>query len=195
MVWERWAPDLIVQKQTERKKTFIDFTADWCLTCKVNEKLVINTNDGSEANTPHTKTLFVKYTASNTSTGRKAFTNNEILTSTDGSGLNCNTIVGTLSVPAVGTGLAMYFDSGVIYGKDHFIRVPAQTLIIGKYDERPTKRIGFDIIEAIVTETSDETLLDPAQGAYNYAAPGAARLKLTVGLKSLDIDEIGRAHV
>ena len=23
---------------------FIDFTADWCLTCKVNEKLVLNTD-------------------------------------------------------------------------------------------------------------------------------------------------------
>jgi len=150
--------------------------------------LVINTNDGSEANTPHTKTLFVKYTASNTSTGRKAFTNNEILTSTDGSGLNCNTIVGTLSVPAEGLGLAIYFDSGVIYGKDHFIRVPAQTLVIDKYDDSPTKRVGFDITESIITETADETLLDPAQGAYNYAAPGAARLKLTVDLKSLDIN-------
>ena len=43
--WSRWNPDIITEYQSERKLTFIDFTADWCLTCKVNEKLVINTDD------------------------------------------------------------------------------------------------------------------------------------------------------
>ena len=30
--------------QDKKILTFIDFTADWCLTCKVNEKLVINSD-------------------------------------------------------------------------------------------------------------------------------------------------------
>jgi thiol:disulfide interchange protein/DsbC/DsbD-like thiol-disulfide interchange protein len=44
MTWNRWNPDIINQYQGDKIKTFIDFTADWCLTCKVNEKLVINTD-------------------------------------------------------------------------------------------------------------------------------------------------------
>jgi len=42
--WTRWNPDIVNEFQGARKKAFIDFTADWCLTCKVNEKLVINTD-------------------------------------------------------------------------------------------------------------------------------------------------------
>ena len=45
MKWDRWNPDIINEFQGSKKKTFIDFTADWCLTCKVNEKLVINTDE------------------------------------------------------------------------------------------------------------------------------------------------------
>ena len=45
MTWARWNPDIVNEYQGARKKSFIDFTADWCLTCKVNEKLVINTDE------------------------------------------------------------------------------------------------------------------------------------------------------
>ena len=45
MEWNRWNPDIINEFQGKKIKTFIDFTADWCLTCKVNEKLVINTDE------------------------------------------------------------------------------------------------------------------------------------------------------
>jgi len=148
--------------------------------------LVVNTNDGSEANTPHTKTLFIKYQSA--SGGTRYFGNNEILIATDGSGLTANTIVGTATYPAEGYGLAATFNSGIVYARDHFIRVPAQTLILDKYGRRPSVRVGFDITESIVTEVDDSTLLDPASGSYNYAAPGAARLKLEVSLKKLDLD-------
>ena len=148
--------------------------------------LVINTHDGSEANTPHTKTLYVKYQSANTS-GRKYFTNNEILISTDGSGLSANTIVGTIANPAEGHGVAITFNAGIVYAKDHFIRVPSQTIVASKYDTMPNVRVGFDIKESIVTEVDDSTLLDPASGSYNYAAPGAARLKLEVALSSVPL--------
>jgi len=149
--------------------------------------LVVNSNDGSEANTPHTKTIFVKYQSANSS-GRKYFTNNEILIATDGSGLVANTVRGTTTYPAEGYGVAATFTSGIVYAKDHFIRVPSQTLVLSKYDTYPNVRVGFDIKESIITEVDDSTLLDPASGSYNYAAPGAARLKLEVDLKSLDIN-------
>ena len=150
--------------------------------------LVINTHDGSEANTPHTKTLYVKYQSANNN-GTRYFANNEILTATDGSGLSANTIVGTIANPAEGYGVAITFNSGIVYAKDHFIRVPAQTIVVSKYDTTPSVRVGFDIAESIVTEVDDSTLLDPASGSYNYAAPGAARLKLQVSLRSMPLTD------
>lgn len=42
--WEKWSEEKMNQYTQEGKKVFIDFTAKWCFTCKVNEKLVIETN-------------------------------------------------------------------------------------------------------------------------------------------------------
>jgi hypothetical protein len=151
---------------------------------------VINTNDGSEANSAGsgTKTLFVKYLAANNSTGYRYFANNEIIrtVAATGSILYANTITSAQG-GAAGIGTAATFNAGVIYAKDHFIRVPAQTVVISKYSTTGSARVGFDVAETIVTEVDDGTLLDPASGAYNYAAPGAARLKLTAPIIAVDL--------
>ncbi|CBW27317.1 putative thiol:disulfide interchange protein [Halobacteriovorax marinus SJ] len=42
--WEKWSEDKMKQYAGEGKKVFIDFTAKWCFTCKVNERLVIETS-------------------------------------------------------------------------------------------------------------------------------------------------------
>jgi hypothetical protein len=148
---------------------------------------VLNVNDGSEANTPNFKTLFVKYLAANNTTGFRFFANNEIINTVGSPVISCNTITSTQG-GATGIGAAVKFNTGIVYAKDHFIRVPEQTVIVSKYDATTASaRVGFDITETIVTETNDESLLDPAQGAYNYAAPGAARLKLTADLRSVSL--------
>lgn len=148
--------------------------------------LVVKVNDGSEANTPNFKTLFVKYISANTN-GTKRFANNEILTDVSGSGLTCNTITAVQGGTA-GYSFVVNFDGGVVYAKDHFIRVPAQTVVVGKYTNTPTAKVGFEISEQIINELSDSTLLDPASGSYNYAAPGASRLKLVVNVASYAVD-------
>ena len=56
---------------------------------------VVKVNDGSEANTPNFKTLFVKYIAANTSTGYRYFANNEIINTVGGSVYSANTITST----------------------------------------------------------------------------------------------------
>ena len=43
--WKKWSPDLMTENQQKKIVSFVDFTADWCLTCKVNENLVIKTED------------------------------------------------------------------------------------------------------------------------------------------------------
>lgn len=43
--WEKWSEEAMNVHISNGNKVFIDFTAKWCFTCKVNERLVINTDD------------------------------------------------------------------------------------------------------------------------------------------------------
>ena len=131
---------------------------------------VLSVAAGSEADAPNYKTLFVKYTKGNQT--QRTFANGEQITTA--SGLAANLI----STAAFGTGSQITLGEGIIYAKDHFIRFPEQTLVLDKYDNKPSYRIGANVVEEIVQSSVDTTLLDPAQGSYNYAAPGADRLKL-----------------
>lgn len=42
--WEKWSPEKLDELKNKGELVFIDFTAKWCLTCKVNEELVLNTD-------------------------------------------------------------------------------------------------------------------------------------------------------
>lgn len=41
--WQPFEPEKIAELNEKNENIFIDFTADWCLTCKFNEKILINT--------------------------------------------------------------------------------------------------------------------------------------------------------
>ena len=47
-----------------------------------------------------------------------------------------------------------------------------------------SKNVGFLIGEAVKQSSTDNSLLDPAQGSFNFNAPGADRLEYTVTLAS-----------
>jgi thiol:disulfide interchange protein DsbD len=44
VTWNKWSEQAMSDFSKESKWVFIDFTAKWCLTCKVNKKLVLNTD-------------------------------------------------------------------------------------------------------------------------------------------------------
>ena len=46
--WEMWSEEKMKDYAQSRTPLFIDFTAKWCITCKVNEKLVIDTEGFKE---------------------------------------------------------------------------------------------------------------------------------------------------
>ena len=144
---------------------------------------VIDSITGAEASDPDTKTLYIKYTSAGSNNSTRTFLSAEKLVSNTISpaAATANVITGTATVVA-NTGLRVTYDEGIIFAKDHFIRVDKQSLIVGKYSANTSIKIGYDIIEEIVQSGDEATLLDPAQGAYNYAAPGADRLKLTANL-------------
>ncbi|TVP99108.1 MAG: thiol:disulfide interchange protein [Balneolaceae bacterium] len=42
--WQDFSNDLVNQHRADGKNVFIDFTADWCITCKANERVVFSSN-------------------------------------------------------------------------------------------------------------------------------------------------------
>jgi hypothetical protein len=73
------------------------------------------------------------------------------------------------------------------YSIGNFVSVQPQTVIVQKYGNTPTRRIGLAISEYITDYITDASLLDPAVGATNYQAPGADRYTITLTLDSLPI--------
>ena len=76
----------------------------------------------------------------------------------------------------------MYFIRG------HFVECAAETLVLEKYSNNPSYRVGFTVTETLVTPEDDSTLLDNATGSTNYAAKGAHRLKYTLALAKIARD-------
>ena len=146
---------------------------------------VVDAAGGASAAYPDTNTLYLRYTGSGSLGTTAAFLSGEVLTSN--TALSANVITANSSILATGTGSRISFGEGVIYAKDNFIRVPAANTIVGKYSSNTSLKIGYNVAETIVTSASDTTLLDPAQGSYNYAAPGSDRLKLSATLTTLSL--------
>ena len=88
-------------------------------------------------------------------------------------------------VDQVGHGSTAFVNAGVFYVNDSFVSVAAQSIIISKYTSAPSCHVLLKIVESVVDSSTDETLLDPAQGSYNYAAPGADRIKIDLVLSTL----------
>jgi len=83
---------------------------------------------------------------------------------------------------------------GIYYINGFFVKSteqlePAYTVTneIRNFDS-PTGIMGFEVQSTIVTEKDDYTIKDPANGSYNYNAPGAHRFKIDLVLKFVETD-------
>lgn len=155
---------------------------------------IVNAVTGFESQDPDLNTIYIKYLNSGTySNGapQLTFSNTENLQIATSS----NVAIGNVTVATVansaGFGYAMTVTEGVIFKKGYFIRVPNQTAIVDKYYNQPNNvSVGFGVIEDIETPASNTQLYDNAQGAPNYGAPGAHRLKLTPNLVIRETSDI-----
>lgn len=129
-------------------------------------------------------TLYVRYLDSGTDNTTKTFANDETLTD------SVNTPVQTFASAATGTGSAAVIQRGVYYVNGFFVLCDSQTIILDKYTNSPSYRVGLTITESKVTPEENETLLDNAQNSYNYAAPGAHRYFIDLTLTAIGIDSV-----
>ena len=144
-------------------------------------------------------TLFVKYREGAADGETVQFSNEEVLILDENvtygnTSLNAgDTILTLVSVDAARTGYAVGVASGVYFVRGCFIDVPESLIVLDHYDNNPSYRVGFDILEEIITSDQDNELNDNAKGFTNYAAPGSDRLKISVKLvkkQLLDFNDI-----
>ena len=96
-----------------------------------------------------------------------------------------------ISTSGVGTGQVFSVSEGVYYYDGYFIKNTAQSIATSKYSNTTANaKIGFEITESTVSSSSDTSLLDPAQDASNYQAPGSDRFKVDLILSTRSIDSI-----
>ena len=147
--------------------------------------LVTNATAANTAGDPDT--LFIKYLNSGTSGEVRKFANSETITVEGGSAYVTAITPVSPETSASFTGTAFTITEGVMYVRGNFVYFPQQTYIISKYSTIKNSIVGFNIEESIKTYNDDNTLLDPAQGVYNYSAPGADRyfIGLTLGERGL----------
>jgi hypothetical protein len=118
-------------------------------------------------------TLYVKYTETGTNNTTLVFTNGETLTGTNSDSVSLSCVVASTA-----TGSAANISAGVYYINGFHVSVAEQTLILDKYTNTPSYRIGLEIVESFVTPNDDASLNDNAQGSSNVNAPGAHRFKI-----------------
>ena len=161
---------------------------------------VLLTKTGTTGAAPNTKTLYLSYidqaAATNTG-GLLEFQQGETLTvDSDDSTIDGDTFVvfnstGEANGDVVGdrnrySGFAPYItlSPGIIYALGTFIRTTKISAFVDDYTPLADKKIGFLVNQQIVQSSDDNTLLDPANGSYNFNAPGADRLQHVVTLAS-----------
>ena len=134
-------------------------------------------------------TLFVKYIRTGSDNVTTVFANGERISANGtvgsfASGIDSAQLNAT---NATATGSSANIEEGVYFVRGHFIRVANQRLVLDKYTNTPSYRVGLTITEALETPEEDSSLLDNAQGTSNVNAKGAHRLKFTLTLAKLSL--------
>ena len=110
------------------------------------------------------------------------FTDSDVIYS-----VKSNLAAQAITSSSTGLSSAVSIADGVFYVLGNFVQISSTTIVIDKYSNRPTKRIGLTITETIYDYINDSSLLDPAVGASNYQAPGADRYVISLALSTRPI--------
>src|SRR6056300_26975 len=157
--------------------TLSDFTDGTVLTGSISgiTATIVNrvATDGTDPDT-----LFVKYSKSGgTNKNEFSFANGETITGTNSDSTAVSAIVDTTA-----TGSAAQVQAGTYYINGFLVSVANQTIILDKYTNTPSYRVGLLVTESFITPNNDNSLNDNAQGVSNTNAPGAHRFKIDLTL-------------
>jgi hypothetical protein len=99
---------------------------------------------------------------------------------------------------AVGGSIVASIQDGIYYFKGQFVKVVPQFLVLETFyrigenastiNIKPSYKVGIEFDDNIIDEIDDTSLLDPAQGAFNYQAPGANRFQVATSLAKRTLD-------
>jgi hypothetical protein len=89
---------------------------------------------------------------------------------------------------ATGDGTIVSINEGVFYADGFFVKVADQTAVVSAYSTSANVKIGLEINEELIDSDIDSSLLDPAQGSFNFQAPGADRYQFELALSTRPID-------
>ena len=96
--------------------------------------------------------------------------------------VNSNMAVQAITANATGFSSVASIAQGVFYILGNFVQISESTIVLDKYSNTPSKRIGLSITETIYDYINDSSLLDQAVGASNFQAPGADRYVIALSL-------------
>lgn len=144
----------------------------------------------AEGNDP--PTLFLRYLNTirdNNGNNVRNYLPNDVLSPVDTTlGTALNVVVADLGTGApFGNASSASISRGVYYIKKNFVLVEDQLIILDKYGNTPSYRVGLKAVESVIYPEEDEALLDNALGSPNYSAPGAARYIIDLQLIKLPI--------
>jgi hypothetical protein len=141
------------------------------------DSFVIGENLSADVSVQHGTTAYLANTTSLTTAATET-----IRTTT-----TANTSIDT---PLTGKSVLVKISSGIYFIRGYFVEVADQTIVVEKYNNNASAKIGLQIDETIITPELDLSLLDNATGTSNFAAKGAHRLQLTLTLISKPLSSI-----
>lgn len=94
----------------------------------------------------------------------------------------------------IGQGSSVSIEEGVYFIAGSFVYVPAGTLILDKYTNTPNYIVGLKVTESTISSDTNSDLVDNAQGAPNYSAPGADRYQISTTLIKQPLDLASRTE-
>jgi hypothetical protein len=168
--------DYYAVKLTSRSSTLTNYIGATLTGVTSGVKAIVVNAVATDGTDPDT--LYVKYTQTGTNNISLVFTNGETVNAVN----MVDSTSATIVVASTATGSAANIAAGIYYINGFHVSVSQQTVILDKYTNTPSYRIGLEITESFVTPNDDASLNDNAQGSSNSNAPGAHRFKIDLTL-------------
>ncbi|QZI90454.1 hypothetical protein MYOV003v1_p0130 [Vibrio phage 207E48.1] len=93
------------------------------------------------------------------------------------------------NITHVGKATTAAVEDGIYYARGYFIDVDKQEIVVSRISDKANNKVGFVVVEDIVTADMDYSLFSNAAGTPNEKSPGADRLRIRLQLKSFEPHE------